>query len=124
MYELLPSWQVKDFCPGDLPAVSLVQAGKGRDAAKKLMAAGTDPGDPKREAKQAAIAAAANTFEVVAREWLVKLAGERNAGTRDNVDVTSREKGYTRFNAVGRTDSVTSQPAVVASRKLSSFVAR
>jgi hypothetical protein len=54
---------------GRYPVVSLAKARKARDQARELLADGKDPGDAKREAKAASIAAAANTFEAVAREF-------------------------------------------------------
>lgn len=49
--------------------VSLAQARKRRDAARQLLADGTDPGLAKKLAAKAKVAAAANTFELVAREF-------------------------------------------------------
>ncbi|MFC0594131.1 tyrosine-type recombinase/integrase [Ottowia pentelensis] len=54
---------------GVYPAVSLAKARKGRDAARELLADGQDPGEVKREASAARAVAAANTFELVAREY-------------------------------------------------------
>jgi len=67
---------------GVYPDVSLLQARERRDAARKLLAAGIDPSAAKREGKQARAAAAANTFEVVARDWLAKTAAKRQAITQ------------------------------------------
>lgn len=54
---------------GIYPAVSLAQARKRRDEARALLAEGIDPSDAKREARAARVAAEANTFELVAREY-------------------------------------------------------
>ncbi|MWL88601.1 integrase arm-type DNA-binding domain-containing protein [Cupriavidus sp. SW-Y-13] len=54
---------------GVYPVTSLSEAREARDAAKKLLAAGEDPSAQKRLAKQAAVTAAATTFEAVAKEW-------------------------------------------------------
>ncbi|TAM39971.1 MAG: DUF4102 domain-containing protein [Burkholderiaceae bacterium] len=59
----------KTLALGVYPAVSLAKARKRRDKARELLADGIDPGAAKREDKQAAITAAANTFELVAREF-------------------------------------------------------
>ena len=67
----------KTLALGVYPAVSLADARKGRDKARKLLAQGTDPSTAKREDQQATAAAAANTFEVVARDWLVKTKAKR-----------------------------------------------
>lgn len=57
---------------GVYPHVSLKQARGKRDAAKKLIAAGTDPSAERRTAK----AALGTTFERVAREWMAMQAGK------------------------------------------------
>ena len=61
---------------GVYPAVTLAQARKRRDEARAQLAGGADPSEAKREAKAARAAAAANTFELVAREYhKVKASG-------------------------------------------------
>src|SRR5690348_15141883 len=57
---------------GTFPDVSLKQARERRDAARKLIADGIDPGE-KRKAERVADA---ETFEAVAREWLAKFSGQ------------------------------------------------
>ncbi len=57
---------------GVYPDVPLADARERRAQARKLIAAGTDPGQAKKEAKHVATLKAANTFEAVAREWLEK----------------------------------------------------
>lgn len=52
---------------GIYPEVTLAVARERRDAARKLLAHGTDPSEARRSAKQAAGSAA--NFEAVAREW-------------------------------------------------------
>lgn len=59
----------KTLALGVYPAVSLAKARKRRDTARELLADGIDPGAAKREEKQATALAAANTFELVAREF-------------------------------------------------------
>ena len=54
---------------GVYPAVSLAKARQKREKARELLADGIDPKAAKAEEKQAKAAAAANTFEAVAREW-------------------------------------------------------
>ena len=54
---------------GVYPEVSLKAARDKRDAARKLLAAGGDPGAAKQADKLAKSYGAANTFEAVAREW-------------------------------------------------------
>lgn len=54
---------------GVYPAVSLAKARQRRDKARELLADGIDPSAAKRGEKQATAVAAANTFELVAREF-------------------------------------------------------
>ena len=57
---------------GVYPDVPLKDARDLRDVARKLLAAGIDPGEHKKAVKTARATAAENSFEVVAREWLAK----------------------------------------------------
>ena len=57
---------------GTYPDTSLASARDKRDAARKLLAAGVDPGEHRKAEKAAGDDKAANSFEVVAREWLAK----------------------------------------------------
>ena len=59
----------KTLSLGVYPSVSLAQARRGRDEAKKLIAQSIDPSMAKQEAKLADKLAAANTYETVAREF-------------------------------------------------------
>lgn len=72
----------KTLAFGVYPAVSLAQARKLRDKARELLAAGIDPSTAKREAKEAEMQAAGNTFEAVARDWLQKTAANRGDSTQ------------------------------------------
>ncbi|HSY27515.1 MAG TPA: integrase arm-type DNA-binding domain-containing protein, partial [Burkholderiaceae bacterium] len=75
----------KTLALGVYPAVSLAKARQRRDKARELLADDIDPGQAKRDDKQAKADAAAHTFEVVARTWLVKTAGNRAASTQEKV---------------------------------------
>lgn len=55
---------------GVYPAVSLAKARQRRDKARELLADGIDPSTAKKEGRRADPMAAANTFELVAREFL------------------------------------------------------
>lgn len=55
---------------GKYPEITLLEARAHRDAAKKLLANGTDPAEVKQAQKIEAKLQAANTFEAVAREYL------------------------------------------------------
>src|ERR687893_324459 len=59
----------KTLALGAYPAVSLADARKGRELAKEQLANGIDPAAAKKVTQRAAKAAAANSFEDVAREW-------------------------------------------------------
>jgi len=71
----------KTLALGVYPDVSLLKARQRRDAARQQLADGIDPGIAKQEAKQAQAAALANTFEKVARDWLIKTAADRGVST-------------------------------------------
>ena len=60
----------KTLAFGVYPAVSLVKARQRRDRAREQLADGIDPSTAKKEEKQAGAMAAANTFELAAREFL------------------------------------------------------
>ncbi|HKE42713.1 MAG TPA: integrase arm-type DNA-binding domain-containing protein [Casimicrobiaceae bacterium] len=60
---------------GKWNAVSLAEAREKRDAAKKLLAQKTDPAEQRKADKREAAGRAANSFEVVAREWFEKRKG-------------------------------------------------
>lgn len=57
---------------GTYPDVSLSEARQRHAQARKLLAAGVDPGEQRKAEKAAGADRAANSFEVVAREWLAK----------------------------------------------------
>ena len=75
----------KTLALGVYPAVSLAEARARRDKARKLLAHDTDPGTAKQEEKQAKATAAANTFEVVAAQWLLATSANRANITQDKV---------------------------------------
>ncbi len=57
---------------GVFPDVSLKDARDRRDAARKLLGDGVDPSENRKAQKSAQAERAANSFEVVAREWFAK----------------------------------------------------
>lgn len=57
---------------GVYPDVTLKEARERRDTARKLLANGIDPGEMKKAQKTAIVERAANSFEVIAREWFAK----------------------------------------------------
>jgi integrase len=64
----------KTLAIGVYPAVTLAKARQRRDKARELLADGIDPSKAKQDEKQAQVVAAANTFELVAKEFLVTKA--------------------------------------------------
>jgi integrase len=68
---------------GVYPGIMLADARDRRAQARKLLAAGTDPAEAKKEAKRAVILKSENTFEAVAREWLDKRKHEWAAITTE-----------------------------------------
>lgn len=71
---------------GVYPEVSLAKARQRREKAREQLADGINPGVAKREEKAAKIASAGNTFEAVARDWLVKTASKRGASTHAKIE--------------------------------------
>jgi integrase len=71
----------KTLALGVYPAVSLLKARKKRDEAQVLIADKIDPGQAKREDKQARADAAENTFAVVAQTWMDKTKASRAPST-------------------------------------------
>lgn len=59
----------KQLALGSYPEVSLSDARDRRDAARKQISAGIDPGEVRKAEKMTGSERAANTFEAVAREW-------------------------------------------------------
>jgi integrase len=59
---------------GSYPHLGLARARQLRDEAKRLLADGIDPGELKKATKTQKVERAANSFEVIAREWYAKHA--------------------------------------------------
>ena len=70
---------------GTYPDTSLASARDKRDAARRLLAAGVDPGEHRKAEKLAGEEQAANSFEVIAREWLAKYSPTWAASTGDKI---------------------------------------
>ena len=75
----------KRLALGAYPAVSLAGARQRRDDARKLLADGIDPGEHRKAAKSMRAGLAANTFEVIGREWYAKTAPTLAENTRDKM---------------------------------------
>lgn len=61
---------------GAYPDVPLIRAREKRDEARRLLADGIDPGENRKVQKAARVALAANSFEVIGREWFAKMKPE------------------------------------------------
>lgn len=66
---------------GVYPEVSLKEARERRDAARRLLDQGEDPGALRKVAKARAVHESINTFETVTRDWLAHQAGRWEAVT-------------------------------------------
>lgn len=64
--------QQKTLALGVYPDVGLASACEKRDEARKLVANQVDPSENRKALKEAGVAHAANSFEVIAREWIKK----------------------------------------------------
>ena len=65
----------KRLALGAYPEIGLKEARERREEARKLLANGVDPGTVKKAQKAARLERAANSFEVLAREWYEKQTG-------------------------------------------------
>lgn len=63
----------KTLALGIYPDVTLKDARERRDVARRLLADGVDPGAAKAAQKASNVAAAANSFEAIAREWFARV---------------------------------------------------
>ena len=70
---------------GTYPEVSLADAREKLAEARRLLAAKIDPGEQRKAVKAAGEAAAANSFEVVAREWFAKQQKEWGTQYADKI---------------------------------------
>lgn len=62
----------KRLALGKYPDVSLALAREKRDAARRQLAAGIDPGEHRKVTRRASVERASNSFEVIALEWVSK----------------------------------------------------
>ncbi|MDE9545209.1 tyrosine-type recombinase/integrase [Xenorhabdus bovienii] len=70
---------------GTFPLVTLAEARKKRDEAKKLIAEGIDPNQDKKQKKLAAQGEINNTFESIAREWYEQRKDRWSVGYRTDM---------------------------------------
>jgi integrase len=95
---------------GTYPDTSLKDARERRDQARRLLAAGTDPGEARKADKAARKVAALNTFDAVAQAWLEKSAEGWDRGTQDKVRASLVNHVFPR---IGRQPISTIRPADV-----------
>lgn len=107
----------KTLAIGVYPAVTLADARRAREAAKALLAKGTDPGEAKRQAKLEATAAATNTFQVVADRWLEATASDRGQATRNKVATWLRKDVYPQIGRMAIT-RITAPDVLAVVRKM------
>jgi len=70
---------------GVYPEVSLKDAREKRDEARRLLAAGGDPGENRKAIKSSTLERATNSFEVIAREWFTKNKASWTASHADKI---------------------------------------
>ena len=68
---------------GVYPEVSLKDARERRDEARKLLANNVDPSENRKAIKASQLDRAANSFEVIAREWVDKFSGTWSPGHKN-----------------------------------------
>jgi integrase len=75
------SGKQKKLSHGAYPTVTLAEARRLRDEAKKLLASGVDPGANKKAAKLTAVISATNTFGGIAEDYLQRIEEEGAAAS-------------------------------------------
>lgn len=80
----------KTIALGAYPAVTLAEARQRREDAKKLLANGVDPGEMKKALKSTDKDIAANTFEVIARQWHLKFSSAGKWSPTHAADILHR----------------------------------
>lgn len=75
---------------GTYPEISLSDARQRREDARKLLANGVDPGAVKKVQKAAQGEQAANTFEVIARQWHAEYTKEKKITEKHTINILNR----------------------------------
>jgi len=70
---------------GTYPDVPLASARAKRDEVRKLLAEGTDPSEQRKAKKATRVGLAANTFEVIGRQWYAKVAPTLEETTKTKI---------------------------------------
>lgn len=84
---------------GTYPEVSLSQARKCREEAREQVANGINPSEVRKATKAAQVESSANSFEVVAREWIGK---QQNKWTTANTIVVTKQLENNIFPWIGK----------------------
>ena len=84
---------------GTYPEVSLSEARKRREEAREQVAKGIDPGAVRKALKAANAESAANSFEVVAREWIGKF---KSVWAEANTETVTRQLENNAFPWIGQ----------------------
>lgn len=79
------SGKEKRLSLGTYPEVSIAQAREKRDEARKLVAADVDPGEQRKIKRLIGVERSANSFELVAHEWIAKHLEKRAETHRSKV---------------------------------------
>ena len=109
----------KTLALGVYPAVSLAKARQRREKARELLAEDLDPSTVKHEEKEAKAALAANTFEAVAREWVMKTSATRMETTQRKIS-TWLEKDVIPYIGKKPISSLGPRDVLAALRKMES----
>ena len=89
----------KALALGTYPEVSLLEARDRRQAARKLIANGTDPGAKKKEDKRVEAFKANNTFEAIAKDWFDR---NKSKWSVDHADRIWRRLELYAFKDIGK----------------------
>ena len=84
---------------GTYPEISLSDARRCREEAREQVAKGVDPSELRKATKEAQAESAANSFEVVAREWIGK---RKNKWTPANTLVVTKQLENNVFPWIGK----------------------
>lgn len=84
---------------GAYPEITLSEARKRREDARQQVAMGIDPNETRKAQKAAQAESAANSFEVVAREWIGK---QRNKWVPANTETVTRQLEANVFPWIGQ----------------------
>lgn len=122
------SGKEKRLALGKYPEVSLKDARDGRDAARRLLANGSDPSEARKAAKLAVLEHSAHTFEAIARQWFAIRSSKWVSNHSDKVinrlqrDIfpwigSKPIKSITRSDVISTLNRIVSRGAVESARR-------